>query len=74
MTRRVIQLFVGLVLYGVGCAMTVEAGPVPAQGEVIDGPEGLSFEVLDSDQRRVKRLTIRRRDQTAPEEAAMEPG
>ena len=26
MTRRVIQLFVGLVLYGVGCAMTVEAG------------------------------------------------
>ena len=50
------------------------AGRVPAQGEVIDGPEGLSFEVLDSDQRRVKRLTIRRRDQTAPEEAAMEPG
>ncbi|WP_127474724.1 YczE/YyaS/YitT family protein [Microbacterium sulfonylureivorans] len=26
MTRRVIQLFVGLILYGVGCAMTVEAG------------------------------------------------
>ena len=26
MSRRVIQLFVGLVLYGVGCAMTVEAG------------------------------------------------
>lgn len=50
------------------------AGRVPAQGETIEGPEGLSFEVLDSDQRRVKRLTIRRRDQTAPEEAAMEPG
>ncbi|BDV30789.1 YczE/YyaS/YitT family protein [Microbacterium terricola] len=26
MTRRVIQLIVGLVLYGVGCALTVEAG------------------------------------------------
>lgn len=26
MTRRVIQLFVGLVLYGIGCAMTVQAG------------------------------------------------
>lgn len=26
MTRRVIQLFIGLILYGVGCAMTVEAG------------------------------------------------
>ncbi|WP_051988257.1 hemolysin family protein [Bosea sp. UNC402CLCol] len=50
------------------------AGRVPAQGEIVDGPEGLSFEVLDSDQRRVKRLTIRRRDRTAPEEAAMEPG
>lgn len=26
MTRRVLQLFIGLVLYGIGCAMTVEAG------------------------------------------------
>lgn len=26
MTRRVLQLLVGLVLYGVGCALTVEAG------------------------------------------------
>ncbi|MDX3807522.1 hemolysin family protein [Bosea thiooxidans] len=50
------------------------AGRVPAQGEIIDGPEGLSFEVLDSDQRRVKRLIIRRRDETASEEVAMEPG
>lgn len=50
------------------------AGRVPTQGEIVEGPEGLSFEVLDSDQRRVKRLTIRRRDETAPQEAAMEPG
>ncbi|MCT4494631.1 hemolysin family protein [Bosea minatitlanensis] len=50
------------------------AGRVPAQGETVEGPEGLSFEVLDSDQRRVKRLTIRRRDPSAPEEAAMEAG
>lgn len=26
MTRRVIQLLVGLVLYGIGCAMTIQAG------------------------------------------------
>lgn len=50
------------------------AGRVPAQGEIVEGPEGLSFEIVDSDQRRVKRLTIHRRDQAAPEETAMEPG
>lgn len=50
------------------------AGRVPAQGEIVEGPEGLTFEILDSDQRRVKRLTIHRRNQTAPEETAMEPG
>jgi CBS domain containing-hemolysin-like protein len=37
------------------------AGRVPAQGETIEGPEGLDFEVLDADPRRVKRLGITRR-------------
>ena len=50
------------------------AGRVPTQGEIVEGPEGLSFEVVESDQRRVRRLTIRRRDDKAPEEAVMEPG
>ncbi|MCU4181211.1 hemolysin family protein [Bosea sp. BH3] len=50
------------------------AGRVPTQGETVEGPEGLSFEILDSDQRRVKRLTIHCRRQPVSEEPAMEPG
>lgn len=50
------------------------AGRVPTQGEIVEGPDGLSFEVVESDQRRVKRLTIRRNADKLPEEAAMEPG
>ncbi|WP_332696055.1 hemolysin family protein [Bosea sp. (in: a-proteobacteria)] len=46
------------------------AGRVPARGELIKGPEGLEFEVLDADPRRVKRLRIHRRDQVAAGEAA----
>ncbi|HEV2556762.1 MAG TPA: hemolysin family protein [Bosea sp. (in: a-proteobacteria)] len=34
------------------------AGHVPAQGEIVEGPGGLSFEILEADQRRVKRLSI----------------
>ena len=50
------------------------AGRVPALGEMVKGPDGLSFEILDSDQRRVKRLTIHCRSEPAAEEPAMEPG
>ncbi len=46
------------------------AGRVPARGELIKGPEGLEFEVLDADPRRVKRLRIHRRDEVAAGEAA----
>ena len=35
------------------------AGRVPKRGEVIQHPAGLSFEVLDADPRRVKRLRVR---------------
>ena len=38
------------------------AGRVPSRGELIAGPEGLEFEVLDADPRRVKRLRIHRRE------------
>ena len=50
------------------------AGRVPALGEMVKGPDGLSFEILDSDQRRVKRLTIHCQSEPAAEEPAMEPG
>ncbi|WP_066473041.1 hemolysin family protein [Bosea sp. WAO] len=45
------------------------AGRVPARGELIKGPEGLEFEVLDADPRRVKRLRIHRRVEVAAGEA-----
>jgi magnesium and cobalt transporter len=35
------------------------AGRVPQRGEVIEHPSGLSFDVLDADPRRVKRLRVR---------------
>jgi CBS domain containing-hemolysin-like protein len=35
------------------------AGRVPVRGELIQHPKGLSFEVLDADPRRVKRLCLR---------------
>jgi CBS domain containing-hemolysin-like protein len=41
------------------------AGRVPARSELIAGPEGLEFEVLDADPRRLKRIRIHRRDPRA---------
>ncbi len=35
------------------------AGHVPARGEVVAHPEGLDFEVVDADPRRIKRLRVR---------------
>ena len=35
------------------------AGRVPARGEVIHHPDGLEFEVVDADPRRIKRLRVR---------------
>jgi Mg2+/Co2+ transporter CorC len=34
---------------------------VPIRGEIVAGPDGLEFEVLDADPRRVKRLKIQPR-------------
>src|SRR5271168_3607634 len=36
------------------------AGRVPKRGEVITHPDGIEFEVLDADPRRIKRLRVRR--------------
>jgi CBS domain containing-hemolysin-like protein len=35
------------------------AGRVPKRGEVIAHPDGIEFEVLDADPRRIKRLRVR---------------
>ena len=35
------------------------AGHVPARGEVVPHPEGIEFEVVDADPRRIKRLRVR---------------
>ena len=35
------------------------AGRVPARGEVVKHPDGLNFEVVDADPRRIKRLRVR---------------
>ena len=51
------------------------AGHVPARGELIQGPEGLAFEILDADPRRIKRLRIHRNVPAAPEApATTDPG
>jgi CBS domain containing-hemolysin-like protein len=45
----------------IGGFIVTLAGRVPSRSEVIVGPGGLEFEVLDADPRRVKRLRIHRR-------------
>jgi magnesium and cobalt transporter len=35
------------------------SGRVPARGEVIVHPDGIEFEVIDADPRRIKRLRVR---------------
>ena len=47
------------------------AGRVPERGEIIYHPDGIEFEVIDADPRRVKRLRIQaRKDKPAPVQAA----
>ncbi len=45
----------------IGGFIVTLAGRVPSRSEVIEGPKGLEFEVLDADPRRVKRLRILQR-------------
>ncbi|NBJ13566.1 hemolysin family protein [Microvirga arsenatis] len=45
----------------IGGFIATLAGRVPSRSEVIVGPAGLEFEVLDADPRRVKKLRIHRR-------------
>ncbi|KAA2236814.1 hemolysin family protein [Salinarimonas soli] len=52
-----------------GLVVTI-AGRVPTRGELISGPEGLEFEVLDADPRRLKRVRIHRREVAPRDEEA----
>ena len=45
----------------VGGYVTTLAGRVPVRGEIVSGPDGLEFEILDADPRRIKRLKAVRR-------------
>jgi CBS domain containing-hemolysin-like protein len=42
----------------IGGLVTAIAGRVPARGEIVAGPQGFEFEVLDADPRRLKRVRI----------------
>lgn len=48
------------------------AGRVPERGEVIHHPDGLEFEVIDADPRRVKTLRIRAKPDAKPQSQAAE--
>jgi CBS domain containing-hemolysin-like protein len=53
----------------VGGLVVNHLGRVPVRGELVTFPEGVEFEVLDADPRRVKRLRIRRQPPAPPAEA-----
>jgi CBS domain containing-hemolysin-like protein len=42
----------------IGGLVTAIAGRVPARGEIVAGPQGFEFEVLDADPRRLKRVRV----------------
>ncbi len=50
----------------VGGLVVSLAGRVPARGEIIAHPEGIEFEVLDADLRRIKRVRVRRATMRQP--------
>jgi CBS domain containing-hemolysin-like protein len=59
----------------VGGLVVTLAQRVPSRGELLKGPLGLEFEVLDADPRRIKRVRIHRKDGagTAPSAAERDP-
>jgi CBS domain containing-hemolysin-like protein len=48
----------------IGGLVVTLAQRVPSRGELLKGPLGLEFEVLDADPRRIKRVRIHRKDGT----------
>ena len=57
----------------VGGLVTSLAGRVPVRGEIVAGEDGLEFEILDADPRRIKRLRISLRDLSLPAPALRKP-
>lgn len=57
----------------IGGLVVTLAGRVPVRGELVPGPFGLEFEVLDADPRRLKRVRIHRVE-TKPEARAPDLG
>lgn len=52
----------------IGGLVVTLAGRVPSRGEIITAPEGLEFEVLEADPRRLRRLRLSRRAETSAAE------
>lgn len=56
-----------------GGLVTAMAGRVPARGEIVAGPQGFEFEVLDADPRRLKRVRIHPPERAAAAKAPPPP-
>jgi CBS domain containing-hemolysin-like protein len=56
-----------------GGLLVTLAGRVPVRGEILPGPPGYEFEVLDADPRRVKRLKIAPAGEGEPEKPGRRP-
>jgi len=60
----------------IGGLVVTRVGRVPVRGELVPGPNGYEFEVLDADPRRIKKIRIYRRARPRPlrpREAAASP-
>lgn len=44
----------------IGGFVVAQAGRVPEAGETVEGPDGLTFDIVEADPRRIRRLIIRR--------------
>ena len=53
-------------VHTLGGLVVTRAGRVPRRGDVVSGPNGFEFEVLDADPRRLKRILIRRNPSVSP--------
>jgi CBS domain containing-hemolysin-like protein len=57
----------------IGGLVAAIAGRVPVRGEIVAGPQGFEFEVLDADPRRLKRVRIHPPGPAAPAAAETQP-
>jgi CBS domain containing-hemolysin-like protein len=53
--------------------LVTQVGRVPVRGELVPGPAGFEFEVLDADPRRVKKVRIHRGKNRKPSREAQNP-